>query len=334
MIKTPMMLKDKFGREIDYLRLAVIDRCNLRCTYCMPAEGLNWLSKNELMSNEEMLRICRIFTEMGVSKIRITGGEPFLRKGIMPFLNDLTQLNGLKNIAITTNGLNTFKNIQELKNLGIKSINLSLDSLDSERFFQITRRDELSKVLDTLDQLIENQFEVKVNTVVMDGVNTADIYPLVELTKNKPISVRFIEEMPFNGGTHEISLKWDANCIIKHIQSAYPKLDKIEDERNSTAMNFNIPGYQGNIGIIAAYTRNFCGSCNRLRLTSVGELRTCLYQSKGINLRDLMRQGNSDQEIKEFIELALIHKPKDGWEAEKQYFSMDETHQSMASIGG
>ena len=329
-----MMLQDKFGRKIDYLRLAVIDRCNLRCTYCMPAEGLDWLERKDLMSQQEMLRICRIFSELGISKIRITGGEPFLRKDLMPFLRELSTINALKHLAVTSNGLNTKPYIAELKQLGIKSINLSLDTLDAAKFFRITRRNKLNEVLETMQCLLDSGFDVKVNAVVMDGINTQDILSLVELTKDKKIKVRFIEEMPFNGGSHPVSLKWNAKHIIEYIHSAYPSLSKAKDEKNATALNFQVPGYIGEIGVIAAYTRTFCGSCNRLRLTPIGELRTCLYQSKGINLKELMRQGNSDEEIKEFIQLALQHKPKDGWEAEKQLVTRDEVHQSMARIGG
>lgn len=329
-----MMLKDKFGRKIDYLRLAVIDRCNLRCTYCMPEEGLAWQAKKDLMSQEEMVRICKIFTDLGISKIRITGGEPFLRKDLIQFLENISTLDNLENIAITTNGINTQKFIPDLKRLGINAINLSLDTLDREKFKTITRRDEFEKVLETLDLLIRENFQIKINAVVMDGVNIDDIIPLVELTKSKPISVRFIEEMPFNGNNHEISLKWNAKIILEHIQDKFPTLNKAFDEKNSTSINFKIPNFKGDIGIIAAYTRTFCGDCNRIRLTSSGEFKTCLYQSNGINLKNIMRQGCSDQEIKELIELALIQKPKDGWEAQNNIIEKLDLHRSMATIGG
>lgn len=329
-----MMLKDKFGRKIDYLRLAVIDRCNLRCAYCMPEEGLAWHAKKDLMSQEEMFRICKIFTELGISKIRITGGEPFLRKDLIQFLNDISKLDNLENIAITTNGINTQKFIPDLKRLGINAINLSLDTLDKEKFKKITRRDEFEKVLETLDLLVKENFKIKINTVVMDGINIDDIIPLVELTKCKPISVRFIEEMPFNGTNHEISLKWNAKNILDHIHNKFPSLYKAFDEKNSTSINFKIPNFNGDFGIIAAYTRTFCGDCNRIRLTSSGEFRTCLYQSNGINLKNIMRQGCSDKEIKELIQLALIHKPKDGWDAQNKIIEKLDLHRSMATIGG
>ena len=193
------MLVDNHGRKISYMRLAVTDRCNLRCFYCMPEEGLDWLSRTELMSYEEMLRMCQLMVQMGIEKIRITGGEPFVRKDIMQLLSRIADIDGLKDITITTNGVLTAPHISDLKALGVKSINLSLDTLNAGRFFAITRRDEFAAVMNTLDELLKHDFEVKINAVVMDGKNTQDIAPMVALTKDLPVSVRFIEEMPFNG---------------------------------------------------------------------------------------------------------------------------------------
>ncbi|HRI19417.1 MAG TPA: radical SAM protein, partial [Panacibacter sp.] len=185
------------------MRLAVTDRCNLRCFYCMPEHGLDWLSRTELMSYEEMMRICTLMVNMGVEKIRITGGEPFVRKDIMQLLTSLSKLNGLQQLTLTTNGVLTAPHVPELKKIGVKSVNLSMDTLDRNKFFTITRRDELPAVLETFEQLLKHEIDVKINAVVMDGKNVDDIIPLVELTKNLNVSVRFIEEMPFNGeGNH------------------------------------------------------------------------------------------------------------------------------------
>lgn len=215
------MLKDNHGRTVNYLRLAVTDRCNLRCFYCMPEQGLNWLDRTELMNYEEMLHICSLLVSMGIEKIRITGGEPFIRKDIMQFLTALSKLGGLKQLTITTNGVLTAPHVAELKTIGIKSVNLSLDTLDRNRFFAITRRDELPDVLNTLDALLYHNIETKLNAVVMDGKNTEDIIPLVDLTKNLPISVRFIEEMPFNGeADHNPSLLWDHIHILNRIKKS------------------------------------------------------------------------------------------------------------------
>ncbi len=334
-LKKTKVLIDNHGRTVNYLRLAVTDRCNLRCFYCMPEQGNDWLSRNELMSYEEMLRICSLMVSMGVEKIRITGGEPFVRKDIMRFLAALSKLSGLKQINITTNGVLTAPLVPDLKKLGIRSVNLSIDTLDRNRFFTITRRDELPNVLETLDQLLIHNIETKLNAVVMDGKNTQDILPLVELTKELPISVRFIEEMPFNGGeNHYSTLRWDHIRIHKTIKEKYPDLIKIPDPPYSTSYNYQIPGHKGNVGIIAAYSRTFCGTCNRIRLTPQGMLNTCLYDGGVLNLKDLMRKGLSDQEVADYLLNALNHRAKDGFEAEQLRKEKGPVHESMATIGG
>lgn len=329
------MLKDNHGRTVNYLRLAVTDRCNLRCFYCMPEEGLNWLDRKELMTYPEMLHICSLLVSMGIEKIRITGGEPFIRKDIMQFLTALTKLEKLKQLTITTNGVLTAPHVAELKTIGIKSVNLSLDTLDRNRFFAITRRDELPDVLKTLDALLNHNIETKLNAVVMDGKNTEDIIPLVDLTKNLPISVRFIEEMPFNGeADHNPSLLWDHIHILNRIKEKYPDIKKIPDPPYSTSYNYHIPGHKGSIGIIAAYTRSFCGTCNRIRITPIGELKTCLYDDGVMNFKNLVRQGLDDNELRTALLKALDHRAKDGWEAEQLRKEKNPVHESMATIGG
>lgn len=328
------MLTDKFGREINYLRLAVVDRCNLRCTYCMPEEGLAWIKQQELMTDEEMIRICSIFTELGIHKIRITGGEPFVRKNSIDLIEKISQLKGLNDLSITTNGLLTEQYIPQLKTFGVKTINLSLDTLDPERFFKITRRRSFDKVMGTLHSLLDHQIKVKINAVVMEGQNIEDIIPLVSLTKELPIDVRFIEEMPFNGSNAEVSLEWNHSKIHHHIKEHFPEMEKIKYPKGSTSYNYKIPGFAGDIGIIAAYTRSFCGDCNRIRITPTGELRTCLYEGSGINLKDELRLGKSNQELQDIIINRIHHKPKDGWEAEKLDSQHSQVHQSMATIGG
>ncbi len=327
------MLIDNHGRPINYLRLAVTDRCNLRCFYCMPEDGLNWLSRKELMSYDEMLRSCTMLVNMGIQKIRITGGEPFVRKDIMPFLTALSELNGLDELSITTNGVLTAPHVTQLKDIGVRSVNLSLDTLDAGRFFAITRRDEFAAVMETLDELLKHDIEVKINAVVMDGKNTQDIIPLVELTKELPVSVRFIEEMPFNGDGHIYTgLNWDYIRILDAIKHHFPEMKKIEDPAYSTAYNYHIPGHKGDVGIIAAYSRTFCGTCNRIRITPQGTLKNCLYDNGVLNIKDLIRAGKSDEHIKESLLNAFNNRVKDGWEAE----SLVSTgiHESMATIGG
>lgn len=329
------MLVDKHGRKINYLRLAVTDRCNLRCFYCMPEEGLDWLSRKEVMSYEEMLRISAVLVKMGIEKIRITGGEPFVRKDFMSFLTRLSRLQGLQQLSLTTNGVLTAPFVPELKKMGIASVNLSLDTLDRDRFFAITRRDVLPSVLQTLEALLQHEIEVKINAVVMAGKNTADILPLVELTRELPVSLRFIEEMPFNGGgVHPVSLAWDHVQIMNTIQAQHPTIQKLPDPPFSTSYNYQIPGYKGSVGVIAAYTRTFCGTCNRIRLTPQGDLKTCLYGDGVLNVKDLMRAGHDDQSMAEALSKAISNKEKDGWEAEKNISGLAVLNASMATIGG
>jgi cyclic pyranopterin phosphate synthase len=301
----------------------------------MPEDGLNWLSRKELMSYEEMLRTCTLLVSMGIQKIRITGGEPFVRKDIMKLLTSISELNGLEELTITTNGVLTAPYIAQLKNIRVKSVNLSLDTLDAGRFFTITRRDEFSAVMDTFYELLNHDIEVKINAVVMDGKNTQDIIPLVELTKDLPVSVRFIEEMPFNGDgeIHKSILSWDHVRILEEIKSVYPQIKKIDDPAYSTAYNYNIPGHIGSVGIIAAYSRTFCGTCNRIRITPQGTLKNCLYDDGVLNIKDLIRSGKNDDTLKETLLNAFNNRVKDGWEAER-LVEKTGLHESMAAIGG
>lgn len=326
------MLYDNHNRPIQYLRLAVTDRCNLRCFYCMPEEGIKYLPKHQLLTYEEMERICRILAEMGVSKVRITGGEPFVRNGLMDFMRTLHAIPGITELAMTTNGVLTAPHIGELVQLGVKSVNLSLDTLNRDRFYQITRRDELPAVLNTLDALLEAGVAVKINAVVMEGKNTDDLGPLAELSRHSGVSVRFIEEMPFNGeGSHYPVLHWTHRRILNELQSLYPGLHKIQDGPFSTSYDYQIPGYAGNVGIIAAFSRTFCGTCNRIRLTAQGTLKTCLYDNGVLDVRALLRAGATDTDVRAAFLKAFAHRPANGFEAEEKRGAVTE---SMSTIGG
>lgn len=328
------MLYDNHGRKINYLRLAVTDRCNLRCFYCMPEKGINYIPRKELLTYEEMERIVKVMVSLGIQKVRITGGEPFLRKGMMGFLKRLTEIEGLDQLNITTNGTLTAGRVGELKAMGIHSINLSLDSLDKQRFFDITRRDEFPTVMKTLDELVENGIKTKINTVVMQGRNIADLIPLVELAKDKPIDVRFIEEMPFNGTGKSEDLLWTFPKILEHVKSSFSNIEKLADPPHSTSFNYQIPGFKGTFGIIAAYSRLFCGSCNRIRLTPQGMLKTCLYDNGVFNLRDILRAGATNEQLVKTLLEALNNRAKDGFEAERNRGFGLPVSESMATIGG
>ena len=328
------MLIDNHGRLINYLRLAVTDRCNLRCFYCMPKNGIKYMKKNDLLSFEEMFRLIRVFGDLGVSKIRITGGEPFVRSGIMSFLKEISELASISEISITTNGTFTLDKISALEKMGIKSVNLSLDSLDRERFFDITRRDLFDQVMMTYRKLVNSKINVKTNMVVMDGRNIEDIYPMLELTKYDDVSVRFIEEMPFNGteGQGNATI-WPAEKIMKYIEKKYSH-QKMIDSPASTSLNYKIPGYVGSFGIIPAYSRTFCGSCNRIRLTPQGTLRTCLYGEGQLNFRDLIRSSVTDRVLADHLIKAIGNRANDGFEAEKSRSTTLPPSESMATIGG
>lgn len=326
------MLIDNHGRPINYLRLAVTDRCNLRCFYCMPHEGIDFLPKTHLLSFEEMLRLISLLAEMGISKVRITGGEPFVRKELMDFLWKISEIEGIQKINLTTNGVLTAPYVPQLKQLGISSINLSLDSLDRKRFFEMTRRDELPNVLKTFDAILENDIPLKINSVMMAGKNEEDIFGLVDLAKNHPVGIRFIEEMPFNGEGEKPEYFMSYKKIIEIIKAKHPTLYKIADEANSTSYNYKIEGFEGTIGVIAAFSRTFCGTCNRLRITPTGDFKTCLYADSRMNLRDMIRAGLSNENIKEKLQASISHRAKDGFEAEAA--RKDVISESMTTIGG
>jgi molybdenum cofactor biosynthesis protein A len=327
-------LFDNHGRPLNYLRLAVTDRCNLRCFYCMPEEGINYLPKKELLTFEEIIRLVSLMARMGITKIRLTGGEPFVRNDLMQLIRRIVEIPGIQDLHLTTNGILTAPHIGELKKLGIASVNLSLDTLDRERFKLITRRDEFETTLRTFHALLDHEIPLKVNTVVMEGKNTEDILPIVELTKHKNVSVRFIEEMPFNGASdHQPLLTWSYKRIISHIQSAFPDMIKVPDPFNSTSYNYQIPGHKGSIGVIAAFSRTFCGSCNRIRLTAQGILKTCLYDQGVLDIKKLLRSGASDEEVTSRLLLSFNTRPANGFEAEQRRKNQP-IHESMSTIGG
>jgi len=300
----------------------------------MPEEGIKYLPKKDLLTFEEIERLVMLFGQMGITKIRLTGGEPFVRTDLMDLIRTIVKIKGINDLHITTNGILTAPHVTELKSLGIASVNLSLDTLDRERFKIITRRDEFVKTWETFELLLKHEIPVKINAVVMEGKNIDDILEMVKLTKDQNVFVRFIEEMPFNGeGSHYSTLRWTYKKILEHIKNEFPSIQKIEDEKNSTAYHYQIPGHQGNIGIIAAFSRTFCGTCNRIRLTAQGTLKTCLYDDGVLNIKDLMRSGVNDSEIKEHLLHAFSHRPKDGFEAEQNRRG-HPLLESMSTIGG
>lgn len=325
-------LTDKYGRTLNYLRLSVTDRCNFRCYYCMPEEGVNFAARKDLLTFDEMHTLCEVFCHLGVSKIRITGGEPFVRNGIMPFLQKISLLQGLDEITITTNGTLLQKQIPALKAMGIRKVNLSLDSLNRARFLAITRRDSFEEVYAGIFNLLQNGFEVKLNCVLSANKNTQDIIPFIELTKSHSLTVRFLEEMPFNGSSKFDDHNWNYQDILQYIQTHYSQIEPLQNEPNATSINYKISGYQGSFGIIPSFSRTFCGTCNRIRLSATGELRTCLYGAPAANLRDILRQGATLHELENIIINVVANRYINGYEAEAA--NQKTIHDSMSVLGG
>lgn len=329
------IIYDNHNRPINYLRLAVTDRCNLRCAYCMPL-NIKYLPKKELLDYEEMLRLCNVLAQMGITKVRITGGEPFVRKEIDYFISELNQIKGIEQIHLTTNGTLVNPYIPQLKAMGIKSVNLSLDSLDTDRFKKITYSNDFDLVMNSIDQFLLHKIKLKTNMVVMSGVNEQDILPMAALGKTKAINVRFIEEMPFNGGQkNEAEIAFlSYKKIIQKIEQRYGTLQKIEDGPYSTSLNYKIVGFTGSIGVIPAFSRTFCGTCNRIRITAKGDLKTCLYDNGVLNIKNLLRSGITDKELKEVFLQKFKQRPKNGFEAEEKRAASKISYESMSSIGG
>lgn len=327
-------LIDNFGRQISYVRLAVTDRCNLRCQYCMPAHGIDIVPRKELLSYKEMYRIIRVLTELGVNKVRLTGGEPFARKDFMSFLEMLSYNDLLDAINITTNGALVSKHIPILEKLEkIKNINLSIDSLHSDKFAKITRRDVFPEVYKTFELLEKSSLNLKLNVVVQSGFNTDEINDFVALTKDRNIAVRFIEEMPFNGkGQRDTQENWNYTKILNEIKSEYD-VKAIVSEKSSTSRNFSIENHQGTVGIIPAFTRTICNDCNRIRITSTGTFKNCLFDDGVFNLRDFIRNGASNEDLKELFLSLIKEKPENGFVAEANR-KKGNVSESMSTIGG
>jgi molybdenum cofactor biosynthesis protein A len=327
-------LVDNFGRQIEYVRLAVTDRCNLRCQYCMPAQGINVVPRQELLSYKEMYRLIRVLTELGITKVRLTGGEPFVRKDFVAFLEMLSFNDLLDEINITTNGALISKYISKIEKLEkVKKINLSIDSLEKDKFSKITRRDVFSEVYNTFEILEKSSLDLKLNVVVQSGFNTDEIVDFVRLTKDKNIVVRFIEEMPFNGkGQRDIQENWTFKRILKEIKTEFD-VSEVYSGKSSTSRNYTINNHTGSVGIIPAFTRTICNDCNRIRITSTGTFKNCLFDDGVFNLRDFMRKGASNEDLKELFLGLVNQKPENGFIAEASRKNGGAS-ESMSTIGG
>ena len=327
-------LVDNFGRQMEYVRLAVTDRCNLRCQYCMPAQGIDIVPRQELLTFKEMYRLIRVLTELGVHKVRLTGGEPFVRKDFVGFLEMLSHNDLLEAINITTNGALISQHIDRIEKLGkVKDINLSIDSLSREKFAKITRRDAFPEVYKTLELLEKSSLNLKLNIVVQSGINTDEIVDFVRFTKDKNVAVRFIEEMPFNGkGQRKMEENWTFNRILNEIKTAFD-VKELVSEKSSTSRNYSIENHLGTVGIIPAFTRTICNNCNRIRITSTGTFKNCLFDDGVFNLRDFMRKGASNEDLKALFLSLVKEKPANGFIAEANRED-GAASESMSTIGG
>lgn len=291
------------------------------------------MRSDKLFSIDELSAIGMILVDLGIDKIRITGGEPFVRKDLMGLMRTLAALEGLNDISVTTNATLIGPHIDELKELGIRNINLSLDAINRSTFEKITRRDQYDTVFANLHRLIEEEFNVRINFIVLDGQNIEDILPMMDLQKNYPLTVRFLEEMPFNGGSRNFqSIKWDYKQILAYITEHFPEYDKLPAPPTSTSINYKIKGHSGSFGLIPSFSRTFCGSCNRLRISASGDVITCLYGKPSLNLRELLRQPNGEMAVREAVLKAIGNRARTGFEAQNEYKTVFQN--SMTSIGG
>ncbi|HEU0124962.1 GTP 3',8-cyclase MoaA [Flavobacterium sp.] len=291
------ILTDSFGRRHNYLRISLLEKCNLRCTYCMPADGIALSPKASLMTADEIFAIAQTFVKNGVDKIRLTGGEPLLRKDFPEIVSKLSELE--ISLSITTNGILIDRHIETLKQFKVQKINLSLDTLVSSKFASITLRNQFEKVIDNLHLLLNNDFQVKVNVVLIKGFNDNEIVDFVKLTQFLPISVRFIEFMPFAGNEWDRSKMVSQREILSLVETQFSseEIQKLEDEKNFTSRNYKIKDFQGDFGIISSITNPFCDSCNRIRLTADGKIKNCLFSNSETDLLTAFRNGESIEDL-------------------------------------
>ncbi|KAG6469630.1 hypothetical protein ZIOFF_070560 [Zingiber officinale] len=353
------MLVDSFGRFHNYLRISLTERCNLRCQYCMPAEGVELTPKAELLSHDEIIRLANLFVTSGVDKIRLTGGEPTIRKDIEDICSSLSNLKGLRTLAMTTNGIVLSKKLPRLKDCGLNAINISLDTLVPAKFEFMTRRKGHQMVMESINTAVELGYNpVKINCVVMRGLNDDEIYDFVEMTREKPINVRFIEFMPFDGNVWNVKklvpyaemldrvVRYiSARCLnhklinlsmILTINSSmqrqwFKNVERCKDHPTDTAKNFKIKDYCGTISFITSMTEHFCAGCNRLRLLADGNFKVCLFGPSEVSLRDPLRAGVDDLVLKEIIGAAVKRKKA----AHAGMFDLAKTaNRPMIHIGG
>ena len=328
-----IQLIDSFNRPINYLRMSITDRCNLRCIYCMPKEGLSLIGHDDILRYEELLRIAGIVVKKGVTKIRITGGEPLVRKGVVQFVSALSGIAGVQDLSMTTNGLMLSEAALPLRSAGLKRLNISLDSLNPEKYRKITRGGDISQLIAGIKRAQEAGFSpIKINVVVIRGINDDEITAFAKLSLEKNLHIRFIEYMPVgmeNGWEQKQFVATEE--IQQRVKTIGPLIELPSDNGSGPAHMYTIAGAQGKLGFISALSDHFCATCNRLRLTPDGKLRTCLFSDAEVDLKVPMRDGCSDEVLADIINTAILSKPRKHHAAEPVF---KKCIRGMSAIGG
>jgi len=327
---------DKFDREINYLRVSITDRCNLHCNYCRPKEGISLQGHEDILRYEEIIRIVTVAVGMGLVKVRVTGGEPLVRRGFVDFIAALKKINGLKDISLTTNGILLEEFARNIFDAGICRINISLDSLNKDKYFRITNGGNLDAVLRGIARAEEiGFFPIKINIVAIKGFNDDEVLDFAQLAVNKPFQVRFIELMPVGQANLDREDYMPTSQIIQKINERY-ELERIKDKKNKSdgpAKIFKIKGGRGEIGFINPVSDHFCSTCNRLRLTSDGKLRVCLLKEDEVDLKKALRENCSDTELEKLIRDAILLKPKQH-DLICTEMHLKKCYRNMSEIGG
>lgn len=303
------VLVDTFGRKHTYLRISLTEKCSLRCVYCMPEEGVPLTPKEKLLTSDEIVQLASLFATFGVTKIRLTGGEPLVRKDAVSIIERLAKIPQLEVLGITTNGLVLSKKITDLKNAGLTHVNISLDSLVPAKFEFLARRKGWHVVRKSIDDALAAGFDsVKINCVVMKGINEDELVDFVKLTETNNVEVRFIEYMPFDGNKWSRQKLVPFECMLSTIKKELPLLERQEDGPNHTSKLFRVPGWTGKVGFITSMTEHFCGTCNRIRITADGNLKVCLFGGHEVSLRDAIRGKATPDELMSIIGTAVLRK--------------------------
>ncbi|MBU3100625.1 MULTISPECIES: GTP 3',8-cyclase MoaA [Clostridium] len=324
---------DIYNRKIDYIRISVTDRCNLRCIYCMPEKGIQSIDHKDILSYEEIIYLCENFAKIGISKIKITGGEPLVRDNLAYLIKKIKSIQGINNVTLTTNGILLEEQIDSLVKSGLDAVNVSIDSLDEIAYKSITRIGDVNKVMRGINKTLKyKHIVVKVNCVPIAGVNDEQILDITKMAQNKNISIRFIELMPIGLGKKIKGISEDRIKMI--IEENFGKLTVFNKSIGNGPSNYySLDNFQGKIGFISAVSHKFCEKCNRARLTSNGFLKTCLQYSEGQNLNTLIRSGKNDEEIIEIIKKTIYNKPRENRFLEAEDYENFEQN-IMSQIGG